>query len=136
MVLRPGWKSIFLSRSVEWKNTSGSHKLWTKTEFDEYLGTIISFSHFLPRVELPYPKHEKQILKAIGNENVDLQLRSLDQLPAVHVFGRTRIHCDHELDGVRYVQHSLGFQHEHEARKALMLVFDGSELVCRQHVSY
>ena len=97
---------------------------------------MISFSAFLPRVELPYPKHENEILKAVGDEAIETQIRAVAPTPAVHVFGRTRIHYNQRHGNVRYVQHALGFKHEREHRKPLLLVHDGSDLVCRKHSSY
>ena len=101
-----------------------------------YDGTVISFSAFLPRRDLPFPKHEKEALKAIGDTAIDDQLRSVRPPPKVHVFGRTRIAHDAKHAGVRYVQHPLGFKHEREHHKPLLLVYDGSGIVCRKHTSY
>ena len=57
---------------------------------------VITFSHFLPRKELPLPGvHE--MAKASGCLEIEAQLRSAGS--KLHVFGHTHINTCHDLDG-------------------------------------
>ena len=70
---------------------------------------VITFSHFLPRKELPLPGvHE--MAKASGCLELEAQLRRVGA--KLHVFGHTHFSIDRTIDGVRYVQHPLGHTHE------------------------
>jgi predicted phosphodiesterase len=69
-------------------------------------GDIVSFSHFLPRQELPIPLVH-QIVKACGCSALDEQIRRAGA--RMHVYGHTHINGDQELSSVRYVQNALGY---------------------------
>uniref|UniRef100_A0A7S4BN38 Calcineurin-like phosphoesterase domain-containing protein n=1 Tax=Chrysotila carterae TaxID=13221 RepID=A0A7S4BN38_CHRCT len=67
---------------------------------------VISFSHFLPRKELPLPGvHE--MAKASGCLEIESQLRSAKV--KLHIFGHTHINTVHEYEGVRYMQNAMGY---------------------------
>lgn len=61
---------------------------------------VITFSHFLPRKELPLPDvHE--MAKASGCLKIEDQLRRAGS--KLHIFGHTHINTQHELSGVTHV---------------------------------
>jgi hypothetical protein len=68
-----------------------------------YDGAVISFSHFLPRIEL-LPTREKLKFKGLGKvagcRLIERQLRELKSV--THVFGHSHIDRDCEIEGVRY----------------------------------
>ena len=67
---------------------------------------VITFSHFLPRKELPLPGlHD--MAKASGCLHIENQLRGAGS--KMHVFGHTHINTQHKLDGVTYVQNAMGY---------------------------
>ena len=67
---------------------------------------VITFSHFLPRKELPLPGiHE--MAKASGCLKTEQQLRQLQS--KLHIFGHTHINTVNEYDGVTYMQNALGY---------------------------
>jgi len=70
---------------------------------------IVSFSHFLPRIELHLEKRfqmEPNLAKLIGSKWVR---ERVDQLrPDIHVFGHTHLCWDMRLHGVRYISWPLG----------------------------
>jgi len=75
--------------------------------------TVISFSHFLPREELCPEKRfliEPLLTRVIGSRPLEAQIRRLR--PHIHCFGHTHIPIDLELEGIRYVQWSLGYSSE------------------------
>ena len=67
---------------------------------------VITFSHFLPRKELPLPGvHE--MAKASGCLEIERQLRAIGA--KLHVFGHTHINTTDDLDGVCYMQNAMGY---------------------------
>ena len=88
-----------------------------KDRIRPYPGPVISFSHFLPRADLlPAVEHLRfrGLPKVAGCPRLDGQVRALGA--RVHVFGHSHIHCDQVLDGVRYVQHGLGYPQARRGR--------------------
>lgn len=73
-----------------------------------YDAPVISFSHFLPRMEL-LPPINRLWFKALPNVAGSLMLeQQIRQLRSVaHVFGHSHINWDMTLDGTRYVQNAL-----------------------------
>lgn len=86
-----------------------------------YDGTVISFSHFLPRIEL-LPAREKLRFKGLGKvagcRLIESQIRRLKSV--THVFGHSHINRDCEIEGVRYVQNALSYPKE-RTRPGLLL---------------
>jgi predicted phosphodiesterase len=71
--------------------------------------TVISFSHFLPRPECcPEKKFlfEADLPKVIGSNPLGEQVSRLK--PHLHIFGHTHIPIDIVIEGITYVQWSLG----------------------------
>ena len=85
---------------------------------------VLTFSHFLPRLELC---PEKRFLffpnlpQAVGSTFLGARVSALR--PAVHVFGHTHFACDTTLDdGVRYVQAALAYPEERESRMGTLRI--------------
>lgn len=80
---------------------------------------VISFSHFLPRIELMPEKRflfHPNLAKIVGSEFIQ---RRLDVLQAdLHVFGHSHFPWDMTLDGVRYRSWPLGTPEEQARRIA------------------
>ena len=78
-----------------------------------YDGPTISFSHFLPRIEL-LPSRGKLRFKGLpevaGCKILDSQIRELNSI--IHVFGHSHINWDCVIDGIRYVQNALSYPRE------------------------
>jgi hypothetical protein len=80
---------------------------------------LVTFSHFLPRIEL---LPEKRFLflpplaKASGSAYLNARVQALR--PSMHVFGHTHFGWDQTFadDGVRYVQAALGYPSERLSR--------------------
>jgi 3',5'-cyclic AMP phosphodiesterase CpdA len=78
-----------------------------------YDGPVISFSHFLPRIELLPSKaylRFKGLPKVAGSNLLEDQIRELKSV--IHLFGHSHINRDCVLDGVRYVQNALSYPRE------------------------
>ncbi|HVG18095.1 MAG TPA: metallophosphoesterase [Blastocatellia bacterium] len=78
-----------------------------------YDGPVISFSHFLPRIELLPSKNFlrfKGLPKVAGCKLLESQIRQLKSV--THLFGHSHINRDCVIDGVRYVQNALSYPRE------------------------
>ena len=78
---------------------------------------ILSFSHFLPRIELIPEKrylYYPNLPKMVGSCALRERVQSLR--PAIHVFGHTHFGWDMTLDGVRYIQVALAYPEERRKR--------------------
>lgn len=87
---------------------------------------VITFSHFLPRVELVFSDwarfqtgsgatgHDRapefNFTRVAGCRQLDEQLRKLGS--TIHLYGHQHRNRDREIDGVRYVSHCLGYPPE------------------------
>lgn len=96
---------------------------------------VITFSHFLPRLELC---PEKRMLfypnlpKAVGSDYILRRIAPLatvgrqpqEEPPRthVHVFGHTHFGWDHTIDGIRYIQAPVSYPSEWEQRPGSLVV--------------
>jgi hypothetical protein len=92
---------------------------------------VLSFSHFLPRIELMPEKRYLRypdLMKSVGSDPLR---RRIDELrPDVHCFGHSHFGWDATLDdGVRYLQAPLATPNERERRPRSLAV--GSTLPLR-----
>ena len=91
----------------------------------DYDAPVISFSHFVPRVELIYstPQERRGVTltdphprfnfsRVAGCAGIEAQIRRLGA--AIHVYGHQHRNRDRVIDGVRYISHCLGYPRERE----------------------
>eukprot|EP00927_Polykrikos_kofoidii_P061874 TRINITY_DN5669_c0_g1_i1.p1 TRINITY_DN5669_c0_g1~~TRINITY_DN5669_c0_g1_i1.p1 ORF type:complete len:420 (+),score=50.89 TRINITY_DN5669_c0_g1_i1:127-1386(+) len=77
------------------------------------INAVISFSHFLPRIELIPEKRflfVPNLTKIVGSPMLGHRVDRLR--PDVHVFGHTHFGWDEVLDGVRYISPPVGMPRE------------------------
>lgn len=80
------------------------------TEARDIAGKIITFSHFLPRIDLmPNGTHEL-LYPVLGAWQLDRQLRLLSS--SIHVYGHSHVNRVVEIDGVIYVNNAFGYPSE------------------------
>lgn len=89
--------------------------------------TLISFSHFLPRIDLmPFliPPHKRGLYPVLGTARLDEQIRALTA--DIHIYGHSHINMRTYKDGVIYINNAFGYPHEtrHTARQ-LFCVYSG-----------
>ena len=93
--------------------------------------TVISFSHYVPRVELSIEKRylvHPSLARVVGSNRLEKDVRRLK--PDLHLFGHTHIPIGMECDGLRYAQWPLGYPRESAlqcrivANQGPMVVFD------------
>lgn len=82
---------------------------------------IISFSHFLPRLDLMpsyIPLRYRFVYPVLGTWALDEQIRALGS--CTHIYGHSHVNRDVVIDGVRYINNAFGYPSEHWTRKALV----------------
>ncbi|MFT4929166.1 MAG: putative phosphodiesterase [Phenylobacterium sp.] len=88
--------------------------------------TLISFSHFLPRIDLmpPFiPQMYRYIYPALGSDLLEKQIRVLK--PDIHVYGHSHLNRNVVVDGIQYINNAFGYPSEDRiASKRLMCIYD------------
>ncbi len=80
---------------------------------DASTGTVISCSHFLPRIDVmpdDIPQNHRLLYPVLGAAQLDGHVRRLNA--AVHVYGHSHVNRDVVLDGTRYINNALGYPTE------------------------
>ena len=85
---------------------------------------IISFSHFLPRIDVMpdyIPEIHQKLYPILGSAKLDKQIKTLGA--QCHIYGHSHVNRDVTLDGIRYVNNAFGYPTETRiARKKLFLI--------------
>jgi len=124
------------SNEQVWKYMMKMNEQYAQEELQEYSEhkTIMTFSHFLPRRDLPFHHMTDMGMKAakfLGCEAIEYQLRVIRS--KLHVYGHSHFLHAEEHDGILYVQQPLGYPqerlmiHRDEERALFMQVYDGEE---------
>jgi len=97
----------------------------------------ISFSHFLPRIDLMpgfIGTSHRAIYPLLGSARLDQQLRECD--PDIHVYGHSHVNRRVAIDGVLYVNNAFAYPHEeHIAAKALSCIHPAERSASARSVS-
>jgi Icc-related predicted phosphoesterase len=87
---------------------------------------VISFSHFLPRIDLMpsgVPKKHRILYPVLGSSKLESQVRRLK--PKIHVYGHSHINRNVTFDGVSYINNAFGYPQESSiAAKHLMCIYE------------
>ena len=90
-------------------------------------GTVITFSHFLPRIDLMpagLSAESRLLYPVLGAMQLERQLRQLQS--DIHVYGHSHISRSVEIEGVSYVNNAFGYPNETLiASKQLLCVHGG-----------
>lgn len=89
-----------------------------------YHPTVITFSHCLPRQDLPFWNFGGDHAKTVGCLEIEGQLRSVKS--KLHVYGRSHRRYIRDHEGVKYVNLPIGTEDERlEDTPPLCIVYDG-----------
>jgi Icc-related predicted phosphoesterase len=87
---------------------------------------IITFSHFLPRIDLmPHfiPQAKRLLYPVLGSELIEQQLRNAKS--SMHVYGHSHVNRAITIDGVKYVNNAFGYPQETWiAAKRLLCIYE------------
>ncbi len=93
---------------------------------DERNDVVISFSHFLPRIDVmpeSIPARKRYLYPVLGSDLLGDQLRVLK--PTLHVYGHSHVHRQVSLDGIQYVNNAFGYPSETRiSRKDLLCIHE------------
>lgn len=76
-------------------------------------GKVITYSHFLPRLDLMpayIPCVSRQLYPVLGTTQLDRQLRALKS--NIHVYGHSHVNRQMTIDGVTYINNAFGYPSE------------------------
>lgn len=90
-----------------------------------HAGTLISFSHFLPRIDLMpsyIPRARRLIYPVLGSAKLEEQLRAMK--PRIHVYGHSHVNRQIDIDDVTYINNAFGYPDETRiAAKELLCIY-------------
>lgn len=88
--------------------------------------TLISFSHFLPRIDLMpdyIPQAYRYLYPVLGCVGLEQQIRALK--PDIHVYGHSHVNRCRTLDGITYINNAFGYPSESGiASKILLCIYE------------
>ena len=76
-------------------------------------GMLISFSHFLPRIDLMpayIPRSRRMLYPVLGSASLEEQVRAL--ISRIHVYGHSHVNRQIALDDVVYINNAFGYPDE------------------------
>lgn len=111
--------------------------LWSETEITDHFIRLndvqkidkaqvtISFSHFLPRIDLmPWciPPALRKIYPVLGSSRLERLIREIG--PDIHVYGHSHVNRNVIIDGINYINNAYAYPHEERiAAKALQCIY-------------
>lgn len=88
--------------------------------------TIISFSHFLPRIDVMpsfIPSTRNWLHAVLGTTQLEKQIRTLGS--RIHVYGHSHVNNRVVLDNTTYINNAFGYPHETAiTRKEIIAIYD------------
>lgn len=76
-------------------------------------GTLISFSHFLPRIDLMpsyIPPARRMLYPVLGSTRLEEQLRAMKS--SIHIYGHSHVNRRVAIDDVTYINNAFGYPDE------------------------
>jgi predicted phosphodiesterase len=124
-------RSIWLDyRACRWpsgfteKDVAAHFAKFNNTQAGLAMDTVITYSHFLPRVDLMpgfIPGANKLLYPILGSARLEHQLRKLNS--SVHIYGHSHINRRVTMDGVTYINNAFGYPSEAGITSKRLLCF-------------
>lgn len=99
-------------------------KLNKKTTFKQ-ARKIITFSHFLPRIDvMPHfiPEKYKKLYPVLGSSKIEKKIRELGS--NTHIYGHSHINLRVKRDGLEYINNAYGYPYEKRITIKKLLFID------------
>lgn len=115
------WPDNFTDASItEYFTQHNESRLQVKNK------TIISFSHFLPRIDVmpPFiPPYHQMLYPVLGSSRIEAQIRKIN--PQIHVYGHSHLNQKIKIDNIYYINNAFGNPLERRiTRKELLCIFE------------
>ena len=75
--------------------------------------TVISFSHFMPRIDIMpefIPEKRRKIYPVLGSIELDKQIKQLGSY--IHVYGHSHFNLKRKIDNTLYINNAYGYPYE------------------------
>ncbi len=128
--LKKAWRDF---RACSWPENLATMDAVTNYFLEKNLGNlnarnsyVISFSHFLPRIDVMperIPKDRRVVYPVLGSDKLGSQVKQLK--PDIHIYGHSHVNQQIELDSISYVNNAFAYPREDRiARKKLHCVME------------
>ncbi len=108
------------------KDITGNFLSLNKPHLTVQNQTIITFSHFVPRIDVMpsfIPLSKQSLYPVLGTSLLEKQIRTLGS--TLHVYGHSHVNMRVTLDNVAYINNAFGYPHETViTRKELLCVYE------------
>eukprot|EP00854_Cymbomonas_tetramitiformis_P012983 gene12983-15345_t len=104
-----------------------------RLELDYENRHIISFTHFVPHLELFYGRRD--LVHVMGCDLIGKQVQQMQKQTnqQTHIFGHSHMNVDTTKNGIRFVQHAVGNATDYFAGKRLIIYLYGCILLVHMH---
>jgi predicted phosphodiesterase len=89
-------------------------------------GTVITFSHFLPRIDLmpsQISERHRYLYPVLGSSLLDRQIRRVGA--TIHVYGHSHVNNRTTIDGITYINNAFGYPAERSfCARRLLCIYD------------
>jgi predicted phosphodiesterase len=85
---------------------------------------IVSFSHFLPRIDLmpaTMPEQYRYLYRVLGSNRLERRVRAIGS--RIHIYGHSHLNRNVQLDGVAYINNAFGYPSETRIAAKTLLQF-------------
>jgi predicted phosphodiesterase len=107
------WPSGFGAAQIAAHFAALNHPQPGHRQVDTSGDKVITFSHFLPRIDLMpqfIPASKRFLYPVLGTTQLDRQLRLLN--PSIHVYGHSHVNRSIDIEDVLYVNNAFGYPGE------------------------
>jgi hypothetical protein len=88
--------------------------------------TVISFSHFLPRIDVMpdfIPPQHRILYPVLGTDSLEQQIRQIRS--DIHVYGHSHVNRKIKIDGITYINNAYGYPSETRiSAKRLLSIYE------------
>ncbi|MCG8415159.1 MAG: metallophosphoesterase [Pseudomonadales bacterium] len=97
-----------------------------EARINSFNGTVISYSHFLPRIDVmpsSIPSKKRKVYPVLGSDGLGQQVARLN--PDIHIYGHSHVNQHKTIEGISYINNAFAYPSEHRiARKGLHCVWE------------
>lgn len=125
--LNAAWADFYHCRWPDgYREAEITHYFLSKNtiDIDKADKTIISFSHFLPSIDVMpsyIPQKHRYLYPVLGSQALGRQVTALN--PAIHVYGHSHVNRQVTINGIQYINNAFGYPSEEWPKKQLLCIY-------------